>query len=191
LQDTPRCGARRHERILSIGAAVFLFIQNIEPRYGFGGGAAVSRCGAESTTAGSFVGIGQMACRPTTEHSVIARFYAWDCGCGPRCKNSLQQFSNSGGARRHPVYKPEVIDSRQFFRRKHELQSAGPEIVHVAASTRMLMPKSKYPICSDIEMFRRPSIKDWRHFSITEVVPRLPRTPRVATPRRGPLTAAT
>ena len=71
-----------------------------------------------------------MTTRTAPEHTVVAGFHSVS-GRRAECREShSHQFTHGSGAGRHAVLKPEVVDSRQFIRREHDLQALGAEIVH-------------------------------------------------------------
>jgi len=78
----------------------------------------------------------QMTSRSAAKHPVVAGFHALTGGGGTRGKAQLKQFAHSGGTRWHSMLKSEVVDGRQFFRRKHDLQPFIAEIVHGALQER-------------------------------------------------------
>jgi hypothetical protein len=72
----------------------------------------------------------QVTRRPTAKHPIVAGFHPRTRGRRTRREAQLEQFADSGGPGRHSMLKPEVVNHRQFFRRKHDLQSLTAEIVH-------------------------------------------------------------
>jgi len=68
------------------------------------------------------IGAGRVSVRTAAEDAIIAGFHPAAVGRQGR-QPELQQLAHRGCPRWHPVPEAEIIDRRQFFRRKHHLQS--------------------------------------------------------------------
>jgi hypothetical protein len=71
-----------------------------------------------------------MTARSSTKHPIVAGFHAVTGGGPIRREAQFEQLADSGSPGRHAMLKSEVVNHRQLFRRKHDLQSLTTEIVH-------------------------------------------------------------
>jgi hypothetical protein len=71
-----------------------------------------------------------MTARSSTKHPIVAGFHAVTRGGPIRREAQFEQLADSSGPGWHAVLKSEVVNHRQFFGRKHDLQSLTTEIVH-------------------------------------------------------------
>jgi hypothetical protein len=74
-------------------------------------------------------GAARVPVRTAAEYAIIAGFHPAAIGRQGR-QAELQQFAHRGCPRRHPVPEAKIVDRRQFFRRKHHLQSFTAHLGH-------------------------------------------------------------
>src|SRR3981081_925206 len=80
-----------------------------------------------------------MTSGPTTKHPIVPGSHARNIDGSNRREAKLKQFANSSGSRWHSMLKSEVVNHRQFFRRKHDLQSPRAEIFHGRPPTKAFL----------------------------------------------------